>query len=502
MTKTHSLRVKQLFVAFVAILIVTPILADDYPSDGYYRIKNVGTGYYSFMESDHYCGVRCTPEAKYTEPGTVFKFRLESTTPNKDGAYPIKTLQAQSVNVVNDLSYCSWLLRYLPEENFNTLRDAFASSATNATDKANIEAYTYNQYLSWTYDLLKTLYVMPCGDGYWYNYEQCHDFPVTAADNDQNRLNGEMNNVWARTDIQTTLGGFIDRFFTTQYGNEHRLLNETMKSMLKEFRFGGKLYLASESTNHDFVFESTPTEASKWEMETIDETNYFAVAPNEIMKKDNKYYSTAFYDFAVTLSTGIKAYYVTQVADDIAICTQIEGNILPAFTPAILECESTNAADNILTPTAMTTDLYEYVNNTLRIKNILDYHGVYSGGTRQFDDETLIDIFASTNYYGEKNDQDNFRVLSYTAGKGVAFYKYSGTYMALNKAYLNLTNSASSKEISTLLLNFGDEAPTGIGHLGSEASRADGKTIYDLQGRRVTKPEKGIYIVNGKKVIF
>ena len=29
----------------------------------------------------------------------------------------------------------------------------------------------------------------------------------------------------------------------------------------------------------------------------------------------------------------------------------------------------------------------------------------------------------------------------------------------------------------------------------------DGK-IYDLQGRRVSRPGKGIYIVNGKKMIF
>ena len=28
------------------------------------------------------------------------------------------------------------------------------------------------------------------------------------------------------------------------------------------------------------------------------------------------------------------------------------------------------------------------------------------------------------------------------------------------------------------------------------------KVIYDLQGRRVKNPQHGIYIVNGKKVVF
>ena len=41
--------------------------------------------------------------------------------------------------------------------------------------------------------------------------------------------------------------------------------------------------------------------------------------------------------------------------------------------------------------------------------------------------------------------------------------------------------------------------PTGIS--GIPAINADA-TIYDLSGRRVEKATKGVYIVNGKKVIF
>ena len=42
--------------------------------------------------------------------------------------------------------------------------------------------------------------------------------------------------------------------------------------------------------------------------------------------------------------------------------------------------------------------------------------------------------------------------------------------------------------------------PTGIGRI---TERKDGKNaVYDLRGRRVEKPGKGIYIVNGKKMVF
>ena len=44
-----------------------------------------------------------------------------------------------------------------------------------------------------------------------------------------------------------------------------------------------------------------------------------------------------------------------------------------------------------------------------------------------------------------------------------------------------------------------DEDVTGI--TGVRGKRAEAKGVFfDLQGRRVTQPTKGLYIVNGKKV--
>ena len=76
---------------------------------------------------------------------------------------------------------------------------------------------------------------------------------------------------------------------------------------------------------------------------------------------------------------------------------------------------------------------------------------------------------------------------------GVGFYKLSasGTIEA-NKAYLQTTSGA--REFFLF-----DEA-TGIEMPTAEDVNADA-VFYDLQGRRVAQPTKGLYIVNGKKVI-
>lgn len=67
--------------------------------------------------------------------------------------------------------------------------------------------------------------------------------------------------------------------------------------------------------------------------------------------------------------------------------------------------------------------------------------------------------------------------------------------LAANKAYLNIAPSATR----FLVFNFGDDTETAIE--GIEAENTADAVVYDLAGRRVQKAQKGLYIVNGKKVI-
>lgn len=76
---------------------------------------------------------------------------------------------------------------------------------------------------------------------------------------------------------------------------------------------------------------------------------------------------------------------------------------------------------------------------------------------------------------------------------GVGFYKVnSGVEIPAGRCYV--VNSSSEAKS---MLSFNEEA-TGINDLYEEKRCNE---IYDLQGRRVTKPTKGVYIVNGNKVL-
>ena len=87
-------------------------------------------------------------------------------------------------------------------------------------------------------------------------------------------------------------------------------------------------------------------------------------------------------------------------------------------------------------------------------------------------------------------------ILAYKRGETTPkFYKMSSLTLGADKAYLPSTYFGSS--VQAVSLNFG--GLTGIESAQTEAQQ-DGQ-IFDLQGRRVEKAQKGLYIVNGKKVL-
>jgi len=89
--------------------------------------------------------------------------------------------------------------------------------------------------------------------------------------------------------------------------------------------------------------------------------------------------------------------------------------------------------------------------------------------------------------------------------KGQGFYHQTGRdgnsiKLGAHRAGLKLATSgfAPAKE---LIFNFDDATTTGVNTVQSAAEKKN-DVIYDLQGRRVTNPSRGIYIVNGKKVVI
>ena len=80
-----------------------------------------------------------------------------------------------------------------------------------------------------------------------------------------------------------------------------------------------------------------------------------------------------------------------------------------------------------------------------------------------------------------------------------AFYKATGAKLKAGKAYLSTTYDVSATPGARLNIVIDGET-TGINTVQGSGLKVNGE-VYDLQGRRIQKPTKGLYIVDGKKVL-
>ena len=101
-----------------------------------------------------------------------------------------------------------------------------------------------------------------------------------------------------------------------------------------------------------------------------------------------------------------------------------------------------------------------------------------------------------------KNADAKVYTLQKPAEKEVGFYLFNGQDANSNKTYINGFRAwveVANGEAAPAMFSLGrGEGTTSIDNV---QLTNDNVVIYDLSGRRVEKMEKGIYIVNGKKVI-
>ena len=85
----------------------------------------------------------------------------------------------------------------------------------------------------------------------------------------------------------------------------------------------------------------------------------------------------------------------------------------------------------------------------------------------------------------------------YNGSNGVGFYKWTGSALASRKVYLPASAVAGARSF----IGF-DNGATGITNINSEAKPLFNGDFYNIAGQRVAQPTKGLYIVNGKKVVI
>lgn len=110
----------------------------------------------------------------------------------------------------------------------------------------------------------------------------------------------------------------------------------------------------------------------------------------------------------------------------------------------------------------------------------------------------LTGVATTTEISPTDGDQTNFILAN--GIHGINFYTLSESGdLAAGKAYLHLPTTAVAALTRPLKLVFDDET-TGIESICEEEKADD--VCYDLQGRRISRPDKGLYIVNGKKIFI
>ncbi|RRD79689.1 leucine-rich repeat domain-containing protein [Alloprevotella sp. OH1205_COT-284] len=127
---------------------------------------------------------------------------------------------------------------------------------------------------------------------------------------------------------------------------------------------------------------------------------------------------------------------------------------------------------------------YEVVESKLLLDNTTDVSGNLLRGT-----EGLTQSTGSTRYY----------VLTKKNGK-FGFYYQNGTdgtsvNNAPNRCFLEVNTSSPVQGFSL------DDNLTGISEIKNDIEADPTAPVYDLSGRRTTSKQRGIYIVNGKRII-
>ena len=176
--------------------------------------------------------------------------------------------------------------------------------------------------------------------------------------------------------------------------------------------------------------------------------------------------STMYYDYPVSLADELTAYTGTVNGNSVSL-TAIEGNVVKANTPVIVKASAAGTY---------------YINES-------NVTGAGEAGSLS-GTATALTVGSNTYYTLGHKDGD--------ANAEIGFYKFSGTTIPANKAYIDgATVSGAPKFLSIE----GDGNTTGIHDTMIDNADVDAP-MFNIAGQRVGNNAKGLVIKNGKKYML
>ena len=174
-------------------------------------------------------------------------------------------------------------------------------------------------------------------------------------------------------------------------------------------------------------------------------------------------YATFVPSTKVAVPDGVKAYIVTAVDTWVTLSAEDAITVIPANEPVIIYKDVDDATE--VTFTATSDAASDVTGNKLLVSN--------------------------------GSDDLNGKYVLANKSKGVGFYKWGGTTIPAGKVYLDVS-AASAPEF--LSFSFGEV--TAIESIAKSQEPTANGQYFNLNGQRVATPSKGLYIINGKKVVI
>ncbi|MDY4663097.1 MAG: hypothetical protein SPC28_02695 [Alloprevotella sp.] len=273
---------------------------------------------------------------------------------------------------------------------------------------------------------------------------------------------GTLYKLWNQTISGTTYYGFSNS--TTTSTSTNNFLHAIVYGISRN---DGN-YPASQKGDYVVSWAFNNTDASHWTFEAVDGIGITIGASG---------YASVNYDFPVKFPAGVKVYKKALEA-----ATYIKLEEIAAGPDGCVSLPTGNAAFVAGTEGASIT-----------LEILLDEPEAIDGGTG------VNGTYLATTF-GEDDAANIYGIAK--VNDVVAFYKMkANTTIKQNKGYIESQTSNAPR----MELTFGEGETTGIESMLEDNSRResiDTSVLYDLNGRRVLYPSRGIYVTAGGQRIF
>ena len=236
----------------------------------------------------------------------------------------------------------------------------------------------------------------------------------------------------------------------------------------------GAIHCANTQEYHN-VGWTADAAASQWVVEPATEVEIAVSAAG---------YATTYLPFDVTAPAKVTAYIGTVDGAGSAqwLTLQDIGKVIPEGTPVILKADAATYT--------FTIGVREKAEGDLDV-----FEDTVDGGEAlakalapELESNALSGTYVPLEAAGKY-------VLAQPEGEDVCFYMATEGNIPAGKAYLEIAS-----DVKAFFFHFGDDT-TGVEMVDAEGAAEGNGLLFNLAGQRVNKAQKGIFIMNGKKVL-